>query len=109
MLRGRRVLSCCVVNRRALHNHGRLLVTRKMCDWGLVDSTSSVDVNCVDDLIYCLCCLLQSLLLCLVLTGRCEKETSIGSEGQASKEGLQGIIGVDARILDPKANIVWLW
>jgi hypothetical protein len=43
-----RRLSSGIENWRAFHNYRRLLVSRKMCYGGLVDSTSRVDIDRID-------------------------------------------------------------
>ena len=74
-----------------------------MSDGWLVDPTSGVYVDRINDIVQRLSCIVQ--LLCLVLTCWREKKTTIRREGQSTEERLEGIVGVDIGILYTESSI----
>lgn len=49
---GRRaILAQGIVDGRATHSHGRLLMSRQEGNWGFVQASSGIDVNCVGDVL----------------------------------------------------------
>lgn len=74
-----------------------------MSDWGFVDASSGIDIDCVDHLVGGLRVFL-ALVLVLVLSRRCEEKTAIGCECQSPEERSQGLICVEARVLHAQAQ-----
>ena len=87
-----------IENRRALNRYRRLLMARKMRNWWLVESSSSVYVYSIDHIVDRLGSLHRMRRLILPCRGK--QQATIRSEGQAPKERSVSFIGVDARILD---------
>lgn len=73
-----------------------------MSNGRLIDTTPSVDVDCVDNFIRGLC-LFVKLVLVLVLPRGCQQQAAIWGERKSSEEGSQGLIGVETSILHAEA------
>jgi hypothetical protein len=65
-----------------------------MCDWGLVDPTSSVNIHRIYDFIGGLAALCSRRILTLILSSWCEQEAPIGGKGQSPKERSKSLICV---------------
>lgn len=83
-------------------------MTWQMCNWRLIDSPSSVNVNSVDNFIHRLGVIVQSSVLSLVLSGGREQKTTIWSESQSTKEGFQCVVGINVGISHTKSH-KWSW
>ena len=88
---------------RALDHHRRFLVAWKMRHWGLVDTSTGIYVDRIDDF-----CTWFRVFVCLVLVlvlarGRQEK-AAVRGEGEAPEERGQGLVGIQAGILHACAN-----
>lgn len=73
-------------------------MARQVSDRGLVDTTTRVDIDRVDHLIGGLRISL-SLVLVLVLSGWSQQQATVRCESKSSKEGCQGLVGVEVGTL----------
>jgi hypothetical protein len=73
-------------------------VAGQMGNRGLVDTTTSVDVDSVDHLVSGLRVSLTQVLI-LVLSRRCQQQASIWGKSKTSEEGRQCLVGVEVGIL----------
>lgn len=102
MLRRRRSLSYRIVYRRTFDNYRRFLVARKVCNRGLIDPASCIDVDCIYNLRTGLA-LSSGRMLGLILSSWREQKTSVGCESQSAKKRRQSLICVEVCIPDPEA------
>lgn len=72
-----------------------------------VEAGTSVDVDCVDDLVVVLASFYANRMRGLVLACWCEEQAAIWSEGEASEEGCELFIGVNICVFDAEAG--WSW
>lgn len=78
-------------------------MAREMGDGWLVNTSSRVDVDSIYDLI-CGLCILVCLMGVLVLARRREQQATIGCEGEASEEGSQSLVCIEACILHAESE-----
>lgn len=86
-----------IVYWRALHSYRRLLVTRQIRDWRLVETSSGVNVNSVDSVVERLTAV-YTRARCLVLPSWCEQKTAVRGERKTSKEAREGLVRVYVRV-----------
>jgi hypothetical protein len=72
-----------VVDRRALDRNGRLFVTRQVCNWRLVEASSGVYVDGVDDIFSCLPGLGRSSF---VLSSWSKEQAAVRRERQSAEK-----------------------
>lgn len=92
-----------VVDWRAFDGDRRLLVSRQVGYWRLVETSSGVYVDSVDDLIGAFAAIWCGMRR-LVLSGWSEQEAAIWGEGQTSEEGGEGFVRVDVGISNAQSN-----
>lgn len=90
-------LTLSVEDGRAPDGHRGLLMPRQMGDGRLVDTASRVDIHSVGDLVRRLRVFVD-LMLCLILTRRGQKQTSVRGESQPPEERRERLVGVEVRI-----------
>ncbi len=90
-----------IINWRALDDYRRLLVSREVGYRWLVDSSSCVYVNCIDDFVHRLRSFVRPSVLRLILSGRSKEETPVRGEGESAEERFQRVVGIDVGILNP--------
>lgn len=76
----------------------------QMTDWGLVDTTSRVYVDGIDDLVSW--SLALHLMLDLILPGWREQQAAVRCESQASEKRGESLVGVKVRVPGPLAKAV---
>ncbi len=74
-----------------------------MRDGWFVDASSRVNIDSINDFIRGFR-ILVSLVLVLILTRRREQQATIGREGEASEEGRQSLVCVEACILHAESE-----
>ena len=94
-------LSQGVDDRGASNGDRRLLVPGQMGNGRLVDATPRVYVDSVDDLVRRFHPI--HLMLSLILTGRCQKQTAVRCEGESPEKGSKSLIGIQTGILHAQA------
>ena len=82
-------------------------MTWQMCNWRLVKSSSSVDIDSVDHIVRGFRTI--NSVRCSVLASGGEQEAAVGGKRQAAKEGVQSLVEIYVRILDTNASTkVWI-
>jgi hypothetical protein len=79
---------------RALDNNGRFLVAWKMCDWRLVDTTSSIDIDGIYDFVGSLATFCRPRILTLILPSWREQKATIRGKRQPPEKRSERLIGV---------------
>lgn len=69
----------------------------EVCNWRLVETSSRVYVDGVDDFVSALATICRGMYG-FELSRRSEKQTTIRGECQSSKEGRESLVGVDIRV-----------